>query len=105
MYLFLTQRKVTRMEHEFQDIVIKTEYLKAAKLKIRKDIEFYKTAIDKMVGIILPRPSSTTWLPSDLHPSCCQLWQILPTIVILLSSPHSNELPPYRLSYIYIIVP
>ena len=37
------------MEHEFQDIVIKTEFLKTSKVKIKKDIEFYKTVLNKLV--------------------------------------------------------
>ena len=45
------QRKVTRMEHEYKDIVIKTEYLKLSKIKIKKDIEFYKNVINKLVII------------------------------------------------------
>jgi hypothetical protein len=43
------QRKVTRMEHEYQDLVIKTEFLKTSKQKIKKDIEFYKAALNKLV--------------------------------------------------------
>lgn len=46
------QKKVTRMEHEYQDLVIKTEFLKASKVKIKKDIEFYKSIIDKVVCFI-----------------------------------------------------
>jgi hypothetical protein len=38
------------MEHEYQDLVIKTEFLKVSKLKIKKDIEFYKTVINKLVA-------------------------------------------------------
>ncbi len=43
------------MEHEYQDLVIKTEFLKASKIKIKKDIEFYKTIIDKVVKFLLFR--------------------------------------------------
>jgi len=54
------------MEHEFQDIVIKTEFLKTSKVKIKKDIEFYKTVLNKLVRSWLLRASFMMWLPSDL---------------------------------------
>lgn len=56
------------MEHEYQDIVIKTEFLKASKLKIKKDIEFYKTVLNKLVNTPLPRALYTTLLPNDRVP-------------------------------------
>jgi hypothetical protein len=67
-YFPLTQRKVTRMEHEYQDIVIKTEYLKTSKQKIKKDIEFYKTVINKLVLLSIARPSSTISIQNDHAP-------------------------------------
>lgn len=67
MYIVLIQRKVTRMEHEYQDIVIKTEYLKLSKQKIKKDIEFYKAAINKLVPTPISSPLSTTSTQNDPH--------------------------------------
>ena len=55
-----TKRKVTRMETEYQDIVMKTEYLKQSKNKIKKDIEFYKAVLNKLVHVVLSRALSTT---------------------------------------------
>lgn len=40
------------MELEYQDLVIKTEFLKTSKQRIKKDIEFYKAAINKLVKLI-----------------------------------------------------
>lgn len=57
------------MEHEFQDIVIKTEYLKLSRAKIKKDIEFYKAVIHKLVPTHLPRLSSMTSPPTDDPPT------------------------------------
>lgn len=48
------------MELEYQDLVIKTEFLKTSKQRIKKDIEFYKAAINKLVKLISVRHSSTT---------------------------------------------
>jgi hypothetical protein len=48
------------MEHEYHDLVIKTEFLKNSKLRIKKDIEFYKAAISKLVTVERFRPSSMT---------------------------------------------
>ena len=41
-------KKVTRMEHEYQDLTMKTQFLKSSKLKIKKDIEFYNGVIAKI---------------------------------------------------------
>ena len=46
---FPIQRKVMRMESDYHELVVRTEYLKASKQKIKKDIEFYKTVISKVV--------------------------------------------------------
>ena len=54
------------MELEYQDLVIKTEFLKTSKQRIKKDIEFYKAAINKLVSLLSSRPSSTTSPLSDL---------------------------------------
>ena len=48
------------METEYQDIVMKTEYLKQSKNKIKKDIEFYKAVLNKLVHVVLSRALSTT---------------------------------------------
>lgn len=53
------------MEIEYQDLTIKTEYLKISKQKIKKDIEFYKAVINKLVPFQLLRPSSTISRLSD----------------------------------------
>jgi hypothetical protein len=53
------------MEQEYYDLVIKTEFLKTSKVKIKKDIEFYKAAISKLVSPLVDRPSSTMSMPSD----------------------------------------
>jgi hypothetical protein len=61
------------MEHEYQDIVIKTEFLRVTKGKIKKDIEFYKTVLDKLVLSLLFSLLSTTSRLNDLknmvHPT------------------------------------
>ena len=62
----MTQHKVKRMEQEYQDLVIRTEYLRASKEKIRQDIQFYKSVISKLVPLPPRRPSLTTSHPSDL---------------------------------------
>lgn len=45
--------------------MIKTEFLKASKQRIKKDIEFYKAAINKLVRILSSRHSSTISHLSD----------------------------------------
>lgn len=72
------------MELEYQDLVIKTDFLKTSKQRIKKDIEFYKAAINKLVKLISGRLSSTTSHPSDraLHhyrylSLLCDLWLFL----------------------------
>lgn len=55
------------MEQEYYDLVIKTEFLKTSKVKIKKDIEFYKAAISKLVSRGKYRPLSMISVPSDLH--------------------------------------
>ena len=55
------------MEQEYYDLVIKTEFLKTSKVKIKKDIEFYKAAISKLVRREICRPLSMISVPSDMH--------------------------------------
>lgn len=52
--IYLIKRKVARMEHEYQDLTFRTEYLRASKIKIKKDIHFYKAAIAKLVRLSDP---------------------------------------------------
>jgi hypothetical protein len=63
------------MEQEYYDLVIKTEFLKTSKVKIKKDIEFYKAAISKLVLMAECRPLYTISVPSDLHGLDSMVWR------------------------------
>jgi hypothetical protein len=53
------------MESDYHELVVKTEYLKASKQKIKKDIEFYKAVISKVVITMRFRPLSTMPMSND----------------------------------------
>lgn len=53
------------MEHEYQDIVVRTQFLKDTKQRIKKDIEFYKNVIAKLVKFKEIIQSFTYDIPTD----------------------------------------
>lgn len=63
----LIEKKITRVEQEYHDLLIKTEFLRQQKLNIKKEIEFYKSAITRLVTLYLWSPSSMTCLLIDFE--------------------------------------
>lgn len=47
----ITHKKIIRVEQVYQEVMLKTEFLKQQKQVIKKDIEFYKSAIAKLVHV------------------------------------------------------